>query len=120
MLLSITLPLINVHMTHAFIKRVHAKPGQALLPGAKLMDLAVDLSSVFPQDCPPISYYRIVLQERAWLRSLPVGAEAAPGATLALLSTGSDEPLDGPAARGARISTAGILWQPDWATDGWP
>jgi hypothetical protein len=119
MLLSMLLPPINVHMTYATIKRVHATPGQALSPGAKLIDLRIDLTSAFPQDCPPISYYRIVLRERAWLRSVMVaqGGDVAPGQPLALLSTEDGEPLDGTPVRAVRVSTAGILWQPDWDAD---
>jgi pyruvate/2-oxoglutarate dehydrogenase complex dihydrolipoamide acyltransferase (E2) component len=117
MLLSMSLPPINVHMTVATIMRVHARAGAALAPGAKLIDVRVDLSDAFAQDCPPVSYYRLVLRESAWLRRIAVaaGAEVAAGGILALLSTDAAEPLDGTASRAVRLATAGILWQPEWA-----
>jgi hypothetical protein len=119
MLLSMIVPAINVHMTHATIMRIHAEPGQALMPGSKLMDLRVDLSAAFPQDCPPISYYRIVLRERACLRALLIapGADVRPGQALGVMSTEADEAMGGEPARAIRVTTAGILWQPDWVTE---
>jgi len=119
MLLSMALPTLNPHMTAATIMRVHVGTGTALAPGAKLMDVRLDLSDAFPQDCPPISYYRLVLRERAWLRHLaaPPGADVPPGFVLALFSTEAEEPLAGAPARAVRLATAGILWQPDWSTE---
>lgn len=98
---------------------MHASAGDALAVGAKLVDVRVDLSDAFPQDCPPISYYRLVLRERCWLRRIDVarGADAPAGATLALFSTDEAEPLDGAPTRAVRIATAGILWQPEWAAE---
>jgi len=122
MLLSMALPTLNPHMTVATIMRVHVSAGDALAPGAKLLDVRVDLSDAFPQDCPPVSYYRLVLRERAWLRHLAVahGADVPPGCVLALFSTEAGEPLAGAPARAVRLATAGILWQPDWAAEAVP
>ena len=53
MLIVLTLPRINEHMTVAEIQTIHAAEGQFLDLGAKLLDLSIDLSSVAPHDCPP-------------------------------------------------------------------
>lgn len=117
MLLEYRLPAINANMTEASIERRYAEPGAALAIGTKLLDLRVDLSSAFSQDCPPISFYRIVMRERAYLRELrPADGEACPvGALIAIFSTEPGEPLDGVAARPIRVATAGIA-QPGNAT----
>jgi len=103
-------------MTTAVIKAVHAKVGAPVSSGGKFLDLSVDLSSYADHDCPAISYFRIAVRERAWVRRLPVcaGDELAPGATLAHLSTEPDEALDAQPFRAARLSVAGILFQPEW------
>ena len=110
-LLTLTLPRINDIMTTAAIKTIHAKEGALLTPGAKLLDLVIDLGATFTHDCPPISQYRIALRDRAWLRRLAVarGDDIAPGTTLALFSTEPSEPLDAPPSRPARVSVVGIL-----------
>ncbi len=84
--------------------------------GARILDLSVDLSAAVAHDCPPISHYRIVLRERAWLRRLCVkpGAQVAADEVLAQFSTDPDEPLDGEPGRAVRVSIAGILDQSDW------
>lgn len=79
--------------------------------GSKLIDLSVDLSSAFAQECPPISFFRVVLREPAWLRILDV----APGdhcnldELVAVFSTDPDEDLSQPAARAIRTTVAGIM-----------
>ena len=114
MLLSLTLPRINEHMLSAVVAAVHPSACAELAVGAKLVDLTVDLTAIAAQDCPPISHFRVVLRERAWLRRLLVarGDEVAVGAPLAWFSTEPDEPLDAAPAREARISIAGILMPP--------
>jgi hypothetical protein len=104
-------------MTTALVEAIHAREGQALPIGAKLFDLTVDLSVAAPHDCPPISHYRLVLRERAWLRRLHFGRGDEPlaGASLALLSTEADEPLDAPPARTARLAVAAIMHQSAWS-----
>lgn len=116
MLLALTLPRINPLMTVAVIQKVYATEGELLTVGAKLMDLRVDLSSVAPHDCPPISYYRIAMRDRAWLRRLDVsaGGNVGVGASLACFTTEADEPLEGAPGRAARITLAGILDQTNW------
>lgn len=117
MLLTLTLPRINDLMVNAKVTAIHAAVGSALAPGAALMDLCVDLSAVAAHDCPPVSYYRFVLRDRAVLRRLAVAAgdDAAVGALLAVFSTEANESLDCEASRPARITIAGILAE----TDGW-
>jgi hypothetical protein len=110
-MLELKLPHIHDLMTSAKVVAVHAQPGAALRPGARLLDVAVDLTPVAAHDCPPVSLYRIVLREVAWLRRLDVacGDEVAPGDSLAMLSSAPDDPLDVAPSRQARIAIAGIL-----------
>jgi hypothetical protein len=112
----LTLPTINPLMTTAVIKAVHAKEGASLAAGGKFLDVSVDLSSYAEHDCPAISYFRIAVRERAWVRRLTVcpGDEIKPGTMLAHLSTDPAEDLDAAPSRAARVSVAGILFQPEW------
>ena len=116
MLLNLTLPRFNEHMTSAVIEKIHAEVNTALPLGAKLLDLSIDLSAVMPHDCPPISLYRIALRDRVWLRKLAVtpGDDIAIGAVLAHFSTEPDEPLAGNPVRGVRVTIAGILDPSSW------
>ena len=116
MLIALALPRIHPLMTVAVIRKIHAREGEFLTMGAKLMDVSVDLSSVAPHDCPPISFYRIAMRDRVWLRRLDVaeGASVQIGASLACFTTEADEPLAGPPGRAARITMAGILDQTNW------
>lgn len=116
MLITLTLPRINPLMTVAVIRKIYAVEGAFLSMGAKLMDLSVDLSSVVPHDCPPISVYRIAMRDRVWLRRLDVseGGSVEVGASLACFTTEADEPLAGIPGRAARITLAGILDQTNW------
>jgi hypothetical protein len=119
LLLSLSLPRINVHTTSAIIDTIQPAEGTLIGLGAKFMDVTVDLSDLVQHDCPPVCHYRIVLRDRAWLRRLSVaeGDEPQVGATLALFSTEPDEPLDGPAAREARIAIAAILPPTTWGNE---
>lgn len=119
MLLSLSVPRINTHMTTAIVDAIHARVGEALPLGGKLIDLTVDLSAAAPHDCPPVSHYRLSLRDRAWLRrvDVAVGDEPQVGESLALLSTEPDEPLDAAPARAARVAIAGILGQGLWGED---
>ncbi len=103
-------------MTTAVIKAVHAKEGAPLSAGGRFLDLSVDLNSYVEHDCPAISYFRMAVRERAWVRRLTVcaGDEIKPGTTLAHLSTDPDEDVDAAPTRAARVSIAGILFQPEW------
>lgn len=118
MLLNLNLPRINDYMTTAIVEDLHAVEGAQLGVGAKLIDLTVDLSAAAPHDCPPISHYRLVLREPAWLRRLLVarGDEPALAAPLAQFTTTPDEPLNAEASRPIRIAVAAILRQSAWET----
>jgi hypothetical protein len=116
LLLTLALPRLNEQMTTAMVRSLYLSEGAAVTPNSKFLDLAVDLSATVEHDCPPVSYYRIVLRDRAWLRRLFVatGQTIEAGEPLALFSTEPDEALDGVPGRAARTSIAGILAQPDW------
>lgn len=116
MLLTLNLPRINDYMSTAIIEAVFAHEGDELAVGAKLFDLTVDLSLAAPHDCPPITHYRVVTRERAWLRRLCVQGRDEPvvGAPLALLATEADEPVDATTSRPARFAIAAIMHQAVW------
>ncbi len=116
MLLTLTLPRINEHMTTAVIEAIYPAEGTALTMGAKLLDLSIDLSKSIPHDCPPISYFRLALRERVWLRRLLIAPkdEVEIGATVAQFSTEPNEPLDGEASRNIRVTVAGIVNHAEW------
>lgn len=116
MLLSLTLPRINERMSRAKIDLVHAKLDTLAPVGSKLLDLTIDLSAEAVHDCPPLSHYRMVLRDKAWLRRLEVAPGDTPdvGAALALFSTTPDEPLDGPPQREVRLSIAWISGRSGW------
>jgi hypothetical protein len=111
MIFEFRLPLISPHMSEALIECLHAAPGSTLKTGDKLLDLSVDLSSSFAQDCPPISFFRIIMREMAVLREfrLARGERCQTGDLIAVFSTVADEARDQPAQRGIRFATAGII-----------
>ncbi len=113
MLLTLNLTRINELMHSVVVTTVHVEPGIALAPGAALFDLSVDLSAVAAHDCPPISLYRILLREPAWLRRVHVDCnqDVAVNALLAQFSTQAEEPLDSAVSRPLRVAVAGILGQ---------
>jgi hypothetical protein len=110
MIYELRLNKINPNMTAAVIECLYATPGSPLKIGEKLCDLSVDLSSGFSQYCPPISYFRVVVREKVWLRKTLVvpGNSCDVGQLLAVFSAEQDEPDDAIPARPLRISTAGI------------
>jgi hypothetical protein len=118
MIYELRLPLIVAQMSGATIECVYAKPGDAVRMGTKLLDLSIDLSSAFAQECPPISFFRIVLREPAWLRTLTVekGQFCKLEEVIAVFSTDPDEDIGQPAARGVRTTIAGIMHHEDMWT----
>ena len=116
MILSVALPRMNPDMQSAFVEALYGAEGSLLPPGSKLIDLKVDLSLAVAHDCPPVTYHRIALRDRAWLRRVLVrrGEEIAVGAPLLILSSQPDEDPDAPPERAARTSVAGIMHQTDW------
>jgi pyruvate/2-oxoglutarate dehydrogenase complex dihydrolipoamide acyltransferase (E2) component len=111
MITEFKLPLISPHMAEALIECFHAQPCSALKPGDKLLDLSVHLGANFAQDCPPISFYRVVIREKIILRQYRVaqGQTCKVGDVIAVFSTSPDESLDDPPQREVRIATAGII-----------
>lgn len=111
MIYEFRLPLIVPQMTGATVECLHAKPGEAVKAGSKLIDLSVDLSSAFAQECPPISFFRVVLREAAWLRKLELtpGKSCRPEDVMAVFSSTPDEDISQPAARPIRTTVAGIV-----------
>lgn len=111
MLIDIPLPRLHELMTTGVVTRVHVAPGSTLAVGAPLVDVRVDLSNAAAHDCPPVSYFRVVLRDTGVLRTLAaqVGSDLAPGQRLGLLTTTADEPLEGNPARAARLTTVGVL-----------
>jgi pyruvate/2-oxoglutarate dehydrogenase complex dihydrolipoamide acyltransferase (E2) component len=110
-ILDFKLPLISPHMSEARIECLHAAEGSVLKPGSKLLDLSVDLSTNFSQDCPPISFFRIIVRENVVLRELRVvpGQTCKIGEVIAVFSTAADEDLQPGAQRAVRLATAGII-----------
>jgi hypothetical protein len=99
-------------MSEAVIECVFAAPGTGVKVGAKLLDVSVDLSSAFAQECPPISFFRIIMRENAVLRELHVrpGQRCKLGELVMVFTATADEPIDPVAAqRGVRFATAGII-----------
>jgi len=111
MIYALKLPTIVPQMTGATVECLHAAPGDELKMGSKLLDLSIDLSSAFAQECPPISYYRIVMREPMFVRAMAAGPGDFIGLSsdIALLSTTPDEPLDAAPARPPRVTIAAIM-----------
>jgi pyruvate/2-oxoglutarate dehydrogenase complex dihydrolipoamide acyltransferase (E2) component len=111
MIYELRLPLIGPHMAEARIECIHATSGSALKTGAKLIDLSIDLSSSFSQDCPPISFFRIIVRENVVLNEicLTSGQTCKVGELIARFSTTADEDTNQPPQRGIRIATAGVM-----------
>jgi hypothetical protein len=111
MIYEFRLPKIVNQMTGATVECLHAKPGDNLKMGSKLFDISIDLSSAFAQECPPVSFFRVVMREAAWLRKI----ELAPGSfsqldeQMAIFSTSPDEDIGESAARPVRTTVAGIV-----------
>jgi len=99
-------------MSEAVIECLLTTPGSELKAGAKLLDVSVDLSSAFAQECPPISFFRFIVRENVILRELLVvpGQRCKAGEVLAVFGTTANEAVDqAAAARGLRYATAGII-----------
>jgi hypothetical protein len=111
MIYQFKLPRIVPQMGGATIECLYARPGDILKMGSKLLDLSVDLSSAFSQDCPPISFFRVVLRETVVLRAI----DAAPGTyfsvddEIALFSTEATEDIKVNPSRSVRMIVAGIV-----------
>ena len=115
MLYDLRVPKISPYMSGALIECIYARSDTQMRAGDKILDLSVNLGSAFSQDCPPISYYRVVLRENLWLRRLAVtaGTNWDMAEPLAIFSTAPDEPLEGTVARPVRSAVAGIVYHTD-------
>ena len=115
MLYDLRIPKISPYMSGALIECIYTRSDTKMRSGDKILDLSVDLGNAFAQDCPPISYYRLVLRENLWLRRLLVTAGTSWDMTqpLAIFSTAPDEPVEGSAARPVRSAVAGIVYHTD-------
>ncbi|PNG24717.1 hypothetical protein [Methylocella silvestris] len=113
MLYELLLPKIISNMTKARIETVYMAEGEEVKTG-KLLDLSINLGDVASQNCPPISYYRLVTREKAHLQKLIVagGETCAPGARIAVLSDAPDDDASQTIARPLRLTVAAILWHP--------
>jgi hypothetical protein len=111
MLLGLVIPAIAGDDAAARRELKFFEPGEKLAPGRKLADISIDLSASFGQDCPPISYYRLISREVAFVRRILAapGEMLVPGQAIAVVSTTADEPADGEVVRALRLTTAGIL-----------
>ena len=115
MLLAIELPRLHELMTIGTVSRVLVAPGGELPAGTPLMDVRVDLSNAAAHDCPPVSYFRIVLRDAGVLRTLTAqpGSEVAPGERIGLMTSTGDESTSGEPSRPARVTTVGVLGPDD-------
>jgi hypothetical protein len=101
-------------MSEGLIECFYATPGSVLKPSDKILDLSVNLSNNFAQDCPPISFYRVVIREKLVLREIrvPRGQGCKVNDVIVVFSNDAEEPLDQPAQRGIRCATVGIIHHP--------
>ena len=114
MILSLRLPRVGAHLSQITIHRLIAKAGDELRPGTPLLEVRVDLAAQKAQDCPPVSFYRIISTERAYLRSLDVSSAALldVGVHLGIATSGHDESPEGVAVRALRTSSVAIQIDP--------
>jgi hypothetical protein len=106
------MPELVTRMTGATLECVYVREGETLRVGTKLFDISVDLSRAFAQECPPISYFRIILREAVYVQRLmfDAGQHITTGALVALFSPSQHQDRDQPAERQVRIATAGIMY----------
>jgi hypothetical protein len=114
MILSLVLPRIGAQIRQASIHKIIANPGDELRPGTPLLEIRVDIGSAKAQDCPPLSFFRIIATERAHLRSLRVepGSLLESGALLGLASTDRTDSVDGAPTRALRLTSIAIQIDP--------
>jgi len=105
------LPEIVDGMASATLENVYIGEGDTLKAGSKLFDISVDLSSAFTQECPPISYFRVIVREPVHVRRIHFkpGQTMDVGAVVALFASDPEEDPDAAAERPVRIATAGIM-----------
>lgn len=114
MILSLLLPRVGAQMSSGTVHRVVAAVGDALRPGAPLIEVRVDLESDKAQDCPPLYFFRVIATERGVLRSLDVkvGDVVPAGGAIGIVTSTADETAQGSAARSLRTTSVAIQIDP--------
>jgi hypothetical protein len=122
MLYHLVLPKVLPAMTTALIERLSPSVDDTIRAGDKILDLSIDLGAAYAQNCPPISYFRMISREDVTLRKFLVSAgdSCEPGTALAIFSNEADEPIEGIVGRTLRTTMAGILHQKGMWSNKWP
>jgi len=112
--LSLVMPRVGAQLHQASIHKIIANPGDELRPGTPLLEIRVDIGSAQAQDCPPLTFFRIIATERAHLRSLGValGGLIDAGAPLGVASTDRNESVEGAPTRALRLTSVAIQIDP--------
>ena len=115
MWLAIHLPTLDSDHAFGRLAKLHARVGSRIEAGDVLADVTIDLSAGVTRDCPPVTTWRIVLQEAGWLREMLLSPDglAPPGSIVALMSTDPMSPREAPSRR-ARTAIAAILHHEEW------
>jgi pyruvate/2-oxoglutarate dehydrogenase complex dihydrolipoamide acyltransferase (E2) component len=118
--LSLVLPRMAELESSVRLEKIYVVEGDQIASGSKLFELRVDLSAVAEQDCPPVTYFRVVSRERGWVRKAQaeVGKAYSVGDLLALVSTDPTEPIEGDAVRVLRTACAAVVREPGWLEEG--
>ena len=111
MVFELILPQIVPQMTNARVECIYASVGDSLQIGTKLLDISVDLSSAFAQECPPVSFYRIVARDRGIIRlqDLVEGQKIDVGQVLSVITDTKEADTNAPVDRPLRATIAGII-----------
>jgi len=96
-------------MKDGVIHAVLVERGAKIVAGTPLLEVRLDLTSSAPQNCAPVTFFRIVSRESGWMRtSLPVpGTVVAVDAELAIVSHGENDPIDD-VTRSLRITASAV------------
>ena len=114
MILSVIMPRVGAPMHQGSIHRIIANVGDELRPGTPLLEVRVDFGSANAQDCPPLSFFRIISTERGHLQSLDVapGQQFEVGQQLGVATTDRNETVDGAPHRALRLTSVAIQIDP--------
>ena len=114
MILSLALPRMGELTRPGTVRRVLARVGDALRPGAPLLEVRVDLDGASARDCPATIFYRLIATERAYLRkwSVAPGDVLPVAAPIGLATTSLAEAFDGPPVRALRTTSVSIQVDP--------
>lgn len=114
MAVTIRMPRFMPEFVSGTVRVVHAGAGMPVAYGTPLADIAVDFGGGQAFDCPPITYYRIMMGEGGRLAEhvFEVGREIAADAVVGTLEAEEDD-----VARDARLVVAAVLLETDWWDD---